>query len=229
MIKITQVCIAFILMFSLNGFSNNANSTSISNTINIIQTSPPSPIQRVRIDFVTPMGYVRHLLLGFTTDDVATDGFDYGYDGANADNFPDDASWLINNNKYVIQGVGSFDVIKKYPIGVFLTNSGIVKMSLNSLENFDSPIDVFIHDALLNTYTKINDVSFTTDMASGEYLDRFFIAFLDENALPENASLSTEENKLNSTVVNYLRNTKELYINTNSTQNIKNIRIYNIL
>jgi predicted transcriptional regulator len=66
-------------------------------------------------------------------------------------------------------------------------------------------------------------------MTSGNHLDRFFIAFIDENALPENASLSTTDNELNTTVVNYLRNTKELYINTNSTQNIKNIRIYSIL
>ena len=31
-------------------------------------------MQRVRIDFESPNGYVRPLLLGFTTDNAATDG-----------------------------------------------------------------------------------------------------------------------------------------------------------
>ena len=224
MTKITQVCIAFILMFSINGYSSNANSTSTSNAINQIKASQSNPIQRVRIDIVTPMGYVRHLLLGFT-DNIATDGFDYGYDALNPDNFPDDCNWIINGGRYVIQGVGAFNETKKYPLGLFLTNSGSVGMSLNSLENFDAPIDVFIHDALLNTYTKINDVSFTADMASGVYLDRFFIAFMDENA----RSLSTIDNDLKETVVNYLSNTKELYLKTNNDTAIKHIQIYNIL
>ena len=225
MTKITQVCIAFIFVLSMNSFSSNTISANNNNG----QITQPGTIQRVRLNIVTPQGYLRQLLLGFTSDNAASDGVDYGYDALNFDDFPDDCNWVINDDRFVIQGVGAFDETKKYPLGLFLTNSGSVDMSLNSLENFDSPIDVYIHDALLNTYTKINDESFTTNMTSGNHLDRFFIAFIDENALLENASLSTKDNELNTTVVNYLRNTKELYINTNSTQNIKNIRIYSIL
>ena len=37
-------------------------------------------IKRVRLDFTSPLGYTRHLLLGFTPDNAASDSFDYGYD-----------------------------------------------------------------------------------------------------------------------------------------------------
>ncbi len=36
--------------------------------ISIGQLHAQNEIQRVRIDFETPLGYVRHLLLGFTPD-----------------------------------------------------------------------------------------------------------------------------------------------------------------
>jgi len=226
MTKITYLCIAFVLIFCTASEASNNNNIGINNE----QSSQTSTIQRVRIDIVTPNGYMRHLLLGFTTNNIATDGFDYGYDGPNADNLPDDCNWMIDENRYIIQGVGAFDKAKKYPLGLFLTNSGSIEISLNSLENFDDPIDLFIYDALLNTYTQINDSNFTVDMISGEYTDRFYIAFEDSNAVLENASLSTSDNDLRKTIVRYLSHSKEIYINTNNGQNtIKQIRVYSIL
>ena len=101
-------------------------------------------------------------------------------------------------------------------------------MSLYSLENFESDIDVFIYDAVIDTYTKINDVDFTQNMSSGDYTDRFYIAFQDDSALEKSASLSIQQNTLNNTVVKYLRNNRELYLKTNN-EAIKQIQVYNIL
>ena len=119
--KITQLAFAIILVFGISAFTTTSN--AINNTSNN-QATQSSTIQRVRIDFTTPTGYVRHLLLAFTSNNAASDGFDYGYDGMVADDFPDDLNWMIEDDRYVSQGVGAFDQTKKYPLGLFLTNSG---------------------------------------------------------------------------------------------------------
>ena len=168
-------------------------------------------------------------MLAFTSNNAASDGFDYGYDGIVPDDFPDDLNWMIEDDRYVIQGVGAFDQTKKYPLGLFLTNSGTIGISLDSLENFSNTIDVYIYDAILDTYTQINNVNFSKTINSGDYLDRFFIAFQDENQMKQGTSLAIEENEIRSTIVNYLSNTDMLYINTNSTLLIKDIEVYSIL
>lgn len=227
MTKITQLVIAIILVFNTTAFTARCYAGNNSN--NYSQATQSNTIQRVRIDFTTPTGYVRHLLLAFTTNNAASDGFDYGYDGIVPDDFPDDLNWMIEDDRYVIQGVGAFDQTKKYPLGLFLTNSGNIEISLTSLENFSNTIDVYIYDAVLDTYAPINDLNFSKNISNGDYLDRFYIAFQDDNQLYENSALSIEDNETKSTIVNYLRNTDMLYVNTNSSLTIKRIEVYNIL
>ena len=213
------------LIFSIIFTSLNASSI-----IEHTNLSEFSTMQRVRIDFESPDGFVRPLLLAFTTDDSATDGVDYGYDGANFDQFPDDLFWMIEDNTYVIQGVGSFEETKQYPLGLFLTNSGNIKISLNSLENFNQEIEVFVFDNLENTYTRINANNFDIDITSGEYLNRFFITFSNPNASNNgvsNGSLSIEEfNNEDLTSITYVSNSDQLIIKSNST--ITHIEIYSI-
>lgn len=183
-------------------------------------------IQRVRIDVTTPNEYVRHLLLGFTPDDSATDGYDYGYDAPNPDNFPDDASWIIDNQQYVIQGVGCFDETKQYPLGLFLSNPGEIKIELDILENFEQDISVYVYDALLDTYDLINESSFTFDSSSGDHIDRFYIAFSNSN-LPANSGLSVNDLSTEKNVkIHYIYHTNELIVNSKS--NIKSIEIFDI-
>jgi len=189
-------------------------------------------LQKVRIDFTMPNGYVRHLLLAFTKDNSAHDSFDYGYDAINRDNFPYDLNWMVGDLRCNIQGVGAFDDTKKYPLGLFMSNDGDIQISLDTLENFDNPIDLFIYDALLDSYTQINDSNFASSIIKGDYLDRFYLAFKsinsDSSAFAKN-SLSTEDFNLENIKVNYLYNTKELYINTNDKFTIKSIYVNNLL
>lgn len=186
--------------------------------------------QLVRIDFTMPNGYVRHLLLGFTPDNAASDGVDYGYDALNMDNFPDDLNWMINNQRYVIQGVGAFDDSKQYPLGMFISNSGNIAISLDTLENFNSPISVYLFDAVNNTHTLLNEVDFEASVMNGTYLDRFFIAFRD-NSINEdtfqNTTLSIDQHQKLESKITYLRNTKELHCKANA--NITQIEVYSIL
>lgn len=200
--------------------------SSFTNSLAALTTS--SNIQRVRIDFVMPDGYVRHLLFAFTKDNSASDNYDYGYDAVNRDNYPYDLNWMIGDLRCTIQGVGAFDDSKKYPLGLFMSKDGDIQIALDTLENFDTPINLFIYDALLNTYTQINDSNYAATIAKGDYLNRFYLAFKNENTSFFAKTLATEDITLKDTEISYFNNSKQLYINTNDKYIVKNIHIYNL-
>ncbi|MGY0392707.1 hypothetical protein ACW5R3_09160 [Bizionia sp. KMM 8389] len=216
-----SISLLFVCLFLVNPISATNNDQALA-------FNQP---QLVRIDFTTPQGYVRQILLGFTPDNAASDGVDYGYDAINAQNLPDDLNWMINDQRYIIQGVGAFDSSKVYPLGMFLSNSGDVKIELNNLQYFDSPIDVYLYDAENNTHTLLNETDFELTMNEGDYLERFFITFSSPLTIQgigtADESLSVDETSLNETSISYLRNSKTLLCKSNQT--ITHIEIYNIL
>jgi hypothetical protein len=187
-------------------------------------------IQRVRVDFETPLGYVRHLLLGFTPDNAASDEIDYGYDALCFDNLADDLNWMIHDQRYVIQGVGEFNENKSYPFGMFLSNSGDITISLNSLENFENPINVFIYDSFSNSFTKINDNGFNLNIDNGEYLNRFYITFQNINPpAGANGALSINEYSLDELSIKSILNSREIVIDTRSNLKINKVEILDVL
>ncbi|WP_298895309.1 T9SS type A sorting domain-containing protein [uncultured Psychroserpens sp.] len=218
----TYFCLAMLLC--LLPESMHAMSTNNSPTVN-------SQVQRVRIDITTPLGYTRHLLLGFTPDNAATDGFDYGYDAQNIDNYSNDCNWIIDHNRYVIQGVGAFHESKTYPLGLFLSNAGDVEFSLLGLENFEHSIDVYIYDAQDGSVTSISNNSLVEAMSYGEHLNRFYITFTnDVNAMAfANGQLSVNDFDKDKTEINYISSTKELKIKTANSLDVQDIRLYSIL
>ena len=213
--KITYLCFVVLFCFSLR------------------LSSQTSEIQRVRIDFVGPLDYTRHLLLAFTPDDAATDGFDFGYDGLVPDNFPDDMNWIIEDGRYVIQGVGAFSNYKYYPLGMFLSNSGEIEIALYRLENFDTKINVYVYDSLLNTFTSINDTNYIKNLNYGDYLNRFYITFTNDsqmiNAIAGQSALSISSQDISKTSFRYINSSKDLLIKTNSSLNLKEVSLYNVL
>uniref|UniRef100_UPI0024943FFA HYR domain-containing protein n=1 Tax=Seonamhaeicola maritimus TaxID=2591822 RepID=UPI0024943FFA len=181
-------------------------------------------IKRLRIDFKTPEGAIRQLLLGFVPNNMATDNFDYGYDAPKYNNLPNDLTWMINGEGYEIQGIGEFDETKLLQLGLYLSTSGNIEISLNALDGLDPNTKVYIYDSLLGTYVKINNKSFEMNLEAGEYLNRFFLTFQKNN------TLSTYDNMLESVIgINYLQNTKELYIKTPDNVDISQVYLTNIL
>ncbi len=211
MTKITYLCTLLVFNFLL-----------VTNLEAHSQTS--SEIQRVRLDFTTPTGFTRHLLLAFTPDNAASDGFDYGYDASNADEFPNDMFWIIDGANYVIQGVGAYSNTKFYPLYVNITNACAVNISLNRLENFDTEINVFIYDSLMNVYAQINKAGFEVMLESGLYENRFYIAFSD------NTTLSLSDNEIDTPdQVSYLARTKEIYIKSDTILDVENVHLLNTI
>jgi hypothetical protein len=173
-----------------------------------------SGIQTVRIDFQNPEGYTRHLALGFISDNTATDGVDYGYDALNIEDLQDDLNWIIDGNRYIIQGVGAFNPNKYYPLGMFLSNAGDVEISLNALENFDNVIDVYIYDIELNSYTNLNTSSLIQTMSVGNYINRYFVTFSNDVHFEISAyyMLSNKEDEINNLKIWHANSTSELFV-----------------
>lgn len=221
--KLIYLCLlVWLFTFSTEGTALSTDTT---------ESYAFNEIQRVRIDFTMPNGYVRHLLLAFTPNNAATDGVDYGYDALNVDSFPDDLNWMIENQRYVIQGVGAFNDTKQYPLGMFISNPGDIAIALDALENFNSEINVYLYDALHNTYTLLNEVDFQETVNTGNHLNRYYIAFKNNtNGTIINQAvtvLSIEDLATEEPSISFLRQSKEIYINSN--QNIDKLEVYNLL
>ena len=198
------------------------------------KSSPPPPkgnensiVKKLRLEFKNPDGARRELLLGFIPNGRATDGFDYGYDGLGLDNSPNDMYWMIDNDKYYIQGVGDFDKSKQYPLGLFLSKSGNIEIELTELENFDPETKVYVYDMLLGTYTKINSKKYEANLDVGDYLNRFYITFDKDSTTLDIEDEQLLENE--QVIINFLNNSDELYIKAPNNVDIKQIYLINII
>jgi hypothetical protein len=103
-----------------------------------------------------------------------------------------------------------------------LANAGTIQIVFDELENFDEVIDLYIYDALLDTYTNFNDTNYQISLEAGDYVDRFFLTFMD------NQSLSVVDPEINDVIVAYLMGPNEIYIKTPSSINVKQIYLINL-
>ncbi|WP_292949455.1 hypothetical protein [Olleya sp. UBA1516] len=230
-----KIALLTLLLITSYTFANTRNTTKNVNSIQII-----------RLDYNAPNGASRELVLAFTSDNAATDGVDYGYDAAVYSPFTNDLNWLIDSNRYVIQGVGQFQNTSQYLFGLYNEVSGEASITLSSLENFNTDINVYIYDALLNTYTNINDTPFTGIIDAGDYTDRFYIAFEEPeildidtnnediiidsfNALGNNENPPKPDNNATTKSINlsYDANTNQLNLKFENNAKVKNITVYN--
>lgn len=232
--KVTLITLLLITSFTLA----NTNLATLNNS--------NSGIQIIRLDYNAPNGASRELVLAFTSDNAATDGVDYGYDAAVYAPFSNDLNWLIDSNRYVIQGVGEFQNTSQYLFGLYSEVSGEASITLSSLENFNTTINVYIFDALLNTYTKINDTPFVSTIDAGDYTDRFYIAFMEPEVVIDTDDVTdvtidsfdvsdTNDEIFTPTLVlpkkklklRYLGNSNRLNLSFDTEASIKSITIYN--
>ncbi|MFG6687678.1 LamG-like jellyroll fold domain-containing protein [Mariniflexile sp. HNIBRBA6329] len=204
-------------------FLKSSNSKSAKNSSN--PTVDETAIKRLRLQFKTPEGARRHLLLAFTGDNAASDGFDYGYDAKLFETLPNDMFFMINNDKCIIQGVGAFDENKQYPFGISSKKGGAIEVSITDMENLDTNTKVYIYDSLLDTYTKINDKNskYETTLGAGDHLNRFRITFV------KNQTLSVVDNEFEQFDVKYLNDSKEIQIKTSIDVDVKQVYLINIL
>lgn len=147
---------------------------------------------KIRLKFNSASTYVRKILV--TVDENATIDHDWGYDAVLYDNQTDDMYWLIDESKYVIQGIPNITYESVLPLGVNFGESGTQEISIDALENIPSQMDIYIHDKDLGLYHNLKDGAYSFVTASGVYLNRFDIVFQTEESLSvESANLVEED------------------------------------
>jgi hypothetical protein len=195
-----------------NNYNNNDNDPVVKDTY-----------KRIRLGFNSHNDYHRQVLLGFMNE-KATSEMDYGYDGYNIDDFPNDMYLLNGENQLVISGEGFFDMAASYPIGVKTDAEGKVKFTIDELENFDSGQAIYIYDDLTGIYHDIRNETFEVIVPEGEDNHRFSLHFTSK-------TLATDENNIteNAIKISHLQNGNMLVINnTLLDATVQKVTLFNI-
>jgi hypothetical protein len=191
----------------------------LSNSLNYNLNNDPR--LKLRIGFNSVNTIRRQLLV--TVDPNATANIDWAYDGMINESQMDDMYWIIENDKFVIQGIDNISEETILPIAVHTDADGINSIVLDSIENAPENFDVFIHDREFNLYHSIKDSAYQIYLPTGEYLDRFEITFSNQDAL------SINDQELNKMDVHYSNAIKSIILINPTMQSIKSIEIVNIL
>lgn len=203
---------------------NNENDKTIVDTNNYI---------KIRLGFNSHNNYHRQILLGFM-DGKATDELDYGYDGLNLDENPNDMYFLSGENQLLIQGVGSFSENASYPIGVKTDAEGKVTFMVDEIENFDNNNKIYIYDKATKKFHNLKNQNFEIILPQGDYNDRFALCFKHKkNKDEENDKISSKEDELivdGDVKIMYTNSNHLLKITNNNPENmVSNVALYNIL
>ncbi|MDT0691033.1 LamG-like jellyroll fold domain-containing protein [Salegentibacter sp. F188] len=130
---------------------------------------------RIRLNFQSPLGYHRQILLG--VDKNTSNGFDLGYDALLNDYNLEDMFWLIDGWEYVIQGVGHVNPEQVLPIGLRIEKQGEFKILIDELENISESVEIYIRDKSTETYHDLRNSEFVLQIEPGDYYERFEVVF----------------------------------------------------
>ncbi|MGV8945884.1 MAG: LamG-like jellyroll fold domain-containing protein, partial [Lutibacter sp.] len=186
---------------------------------------------KIRLQFDSPLGYRRPLLVG--VDENATNNFDFGYDAPLNGENKEDMFWQLGQGKLVIQGVNNFNEDQELPLGIKISKAGLASIKIEALENMNKDILLFIKDKFTGKMHNISQKPFEIALEPGEYLDRFALVFrtykLVENDVTTGVLVVDPILEDNNYHV-YMNNTiAELQIKNNGTDEIRSVVLYNYL
>ncbi|WP_452219221.1 LamG-like jellyroll fold domain-containing protein [Lacinutrix undariae] len=211
---------------NLNGgasvFIRIANTSSTTNTNEVTINSGDNRM-KIRLGFNSSNSIRRQLLL--TIDDNATEDIDWGYDGKLNEDQMDDMFWMIENQKYIIQGSNIANDDTTFPIGFNMLSEGMNILTIDELENVPENTTVYVHNLETNIYHNLSENDFEFYLPEGEYLSTYEITFRDQT----NNALSIEDNSLNALQVFYANTSEHLVLINPNTENIKSMLLYNMI
>lgn len=189
------------------------------------ETILSSQIQRViKLMYDSPEGMHRQIAVGTNTQ--ATNGFEMGFDAFIGDLNQEDAYWIIEGSKFVIQGVHDFNVGQEFPLGIKVHVAGTVRIKIDELIDVDSNTNIYIKDGITNQHYDLLSGLFETFLNPGTYEKRFSLVFETSDSI----SLSTDENLIQSLVQVYYQNQlHQLNISIPREMELKQATVYSIL
>ncbi len=172
--------------------NNNNNSQFLKPTILVKGNKTEHKNSKIRLDFKSPLGYIRQILVG--TNEFATNGFDLGFDAPLNEYNIEDFFWLINDREFVIQGVNNFNVDQVLPVGMYISEKGKFSIEIYELENVPDETEIYLKDIEEDKYYDLRDSKFEMEIEAGDYFDRFEIVFsIPEDYDPNSAEEESEE------------------------------------
>ncbi|UBZ05536.1 HYR domain-containing protein [Salegentibacter mishustinae] len=176
---------------------------------------------KIRLEFHSPTGYHREVLVG--ADSRTSQSFDLGFDAPLIDKGPEDMYWMINDSRYVIQGVPNFNLDQKLPIGLIIADEKEFSIEIGELENVPDIIDIYLRDNSDSTYHDLRKEAFKTSLPAGEYQDLYEIVFHDVTSTRKDKEPG--EGPID---YYYSLDNREFVINNPELHKIEHINIYNI-
>lgn len=199
--------------------STTANSYFARNTNAAATTDESEQISHLRLNIAINNQFTRQMALVFFPS--ATDGVDNGIDALSPDDdLPNDAYFVLDNERYVINGV-AFAVTKRIPVGLKVTTNATFTFSLLESINFDPTQDIFIYDALDNSYHNIKQGNYQVTLSAGVYDNRFEVTFTD-------AALGISQNSINNLAVLQDNDSNVLRVSNPDTMNLSTLLLYDI-
>jgi hypothetical protein len=207
-----------------------SSNTLFRNNMNMLESSNENDsyiednFQKIRLGFNDRNNYHRQILLGFMNEN-ATNGIDAGYDAVLLDNQPNDLYFINGEANLNISGEGNFNETSIYPLGVKTDAIGTVTFSLDSIENFEENVNVYIYDNLTEIYHDIKEEDFSIELDTATYTSRFSLRFTTPGAL----SAADFENS-NTIQIAYTSSNSILTIkNKLDDTTVEKVEVYNLL
>lgn len=179
---------------------------------------------KFRIGFNSNNSLEIHRQLLLTIDENTSVDYDWAYDAKLNEDQTDDMFWIINDEKYIIQGSDRADTNSIYPMGLAVSNDGLNAITIDELENVSDEINIYVHDIALDIYHDLRVSEYEVYLNAGEYLNRFEITF---NATA--GSLSVNDETTNNINVLYSNDIERIVLINPNLIDIKSIELYNIL
>ena len=176
---------------------------------------------KLRIGFNSVNQIHRQLLV--TVDSNATQAIDFGYDGHLYDSLIDDMYWVIENEKFVIQGTNEINSQTILPLEIRTDITGINTISIDRLENVPADVNIYLHDKVLNIYHDLRLSNYSVNLNGGMHVDRFEITFSNQDTLGIN------ENELAGFDANFTNSIESIVVINSNQQDIESIELYNLL
>lgn len=176
----------------------------------------------IKFKFDSPSGYHRVIALGTMPD--ATTYYDKGYDAPLIEDNLEDIYWKFDDNNYVIQAINSFGEDKNLPLSIKINTSGVIKFQIQNLDNIEDNLNILLYDNLSNTYHNLRQGEYQIHLDSGEYNDRFEIAFLNSETLSNKEVIND-----NDIAIFFSNDKKNIIIQNPKFKNIQSIQIQNIV
>ncbi|WP_396600567.1 LamG-like jellyroll fold domain-containing protein [Algibacter sp. R77976] len=200
----------------------DSNNTPHKNNNSNDKTSNSNDVRmKLRIGFNSVNKIQRQLLI--TIDENATIGRDWGYDSKYIDTQSDDMYWLINNEKFTIQGINEINEQTIIPLGMHSQTAGLNTIKIDDLENVSNEFEIYLHDKDLGIYQDLKKNQYETYIEAGQYLNRFEITF------SKNSTLDVEENENKQIEVYFSNEKNSIVVNNPASKYIKTVEMFNIL